>query len=111
MLRGFERATIVDAVERAVGEVFECSPQALMLSAHLLSTHGIGVEEALALAEQLLPVSVGVKISDLGVGQAGDPSSPGFESLMAGLQSSLEPALCAVINARPAGDNFSSTAR
>lgn len=69
LLDGFDRAIVLDAVEQAGNGIFEYSREDLLFSRHLHSTHGIGVGEALALADRLLTPPVDVSVLGIGVGE------------------------------------------
>jgi Ni,Fe-hydrogenase maturation factor len=89
LIEGFDRAIVIDAVEQTAGKVFEYSQADLLFNEHLHSTHGIGVGEALALAERLLPAPVEVTVLGVGVGERDDAETVDIAGLLPMLQNRL----------------------
>ena len=89
LLADCRSAVILDAVRQPCGTLTEYSEHDLRLSQRLHSSHGIGVGEALALAERLLPAPVPVRILGIGVGEAADPDPGAIAALLPELSDRL----------------------
>ena len=109
LLAGCRHAIILDAVQQAAGSISEYTAEDVRLSPHLHSTHGIGVGEALALAEKLLQPTVPVTLIGVGTGPCEDGgSSAQFSGVLAPLEQRL---LETIARAGAAPDKFSSPAK
>ncbi len=82
LMEACEHALVIDAVRQPAGQLSEFTRQDLLLSGDICSTHGMGVGEALALADVLLPDPVPVRILGIGAGCRDEDAMPDVDALM-----------------------------
>ena len=106
MLKECDHAVVIDAVRQPAGQLTEFSTQDLVQTGDGCSSHGIGVGEALALAEELLPDPVPVGILGIGTGRQDDGAMPDVDALLPALQERLTNAIQVFRHSRLTGNQL-----